>query len=82
MLDGSGSISYADWDLEKAFAMDAAAAFASRNLFENGGTASYVHFSTDLVSSGTFVSLDEFNAFVDADAYSGLWTNIEARLHL
>ena len=47
--------------------MDTVAAFAARNLFENGGEASYVQYSSTLVSSGTFTSAQDFIEFSAAD---------------
>ncbi|CAN0372348.1 unnamed protein product, partial [Scytosiphon promiscuus] len=70
VLDGSGSVSPSEFLLEKDFAEDTVAAFAARNLFDNGGMASYVQYSSTLTSSGTFGSEKEFNAFVDADKQS------------
>ncbi|CAN0599490.1 unnamed protein product, partial [Laminaria digitata] len=40
VLDGSATINALNeegWDLEKGFAVDTVAAFAARNLFDNGG---------------------------------------------
>ena len=71
VLDGSGSISAADFELEQDFAMDAVNAFADRNLFDNGGTASYVQYSSSLVSSDMFDNAQDFNDFSDADVQSG-----------
>lgn len=71
VLDGSGSIASADWLLEKDFAKNTVAAFANRNLFDNGGTASYVQFSSSVESFGTFPSQSEFDAFVDGDDQAG-----------
>lgn len=76
VLDGSGSIYSDDWELEKDFAKDVVAAFSGKNLFLNGGTASYVQFDSSIVSSGTFSSLADFNAFVDADLQSQGSTDI------
>ena len=55
--------------------MDTVAAFAARNLFDNGGMASYVQYSTFLIWSGTFDSAQGFKAFSDADVQSGQGTN-------
>lgn len=76
VLDGSGSINSTNWVLEKRFAKDVVAAFAERNLFENGGTASYVQFDWSLESSGTFYSLESFNSFVDGDVQGKFGTTI------
>ena len=53
--------------MEQGFAVDTVAAFAARNLFENGGEASYVQYSSTLVSSGTFTSAQDFIEFSAAD---------------
>ena len=75
VLDGSGSINADDFLLEQAFAIDAVNAFADRNLFDNGGTASYVQYAAVLVSSDTFDSAQSFNDFVNADNQMGGGTN-------
>lgn len=81
-MDGSGSVEQVDgaWELEKEFAKNTAAAFAAKNLFTNGGSASYAQFSTFALTedSGTFFSLEEFESFVDADEIIGGGTNIGA----
>lgn len=69
-MDGSDSIIPTDFELEKNFAKNAVEAFASRNLFDNGGMASYVQYSTDVVSSETFNTAQAFNDFVDEDDQS------------
>lgn len=77
ILDGSFSLHPADIVLEQGFAKEVVAAFAERNLFENGGTASYVEYSilvapgTHLFGAGTFLSAEDFNNFVDFDGQSG-----------
>lgn len=77
ILDGSFSLSPANITLEQGFAKDVVAAFAERNIFENGGTASYVQYSirvapgTHLFGSGTFLSADDFNDFVDFEGQPG-----------
>ncbi|CAM9524910.1 unnamed protein product [Pylaiella littoralis] len=76
VVDGSGSISPDDWELEKVFAKDVVAAFTERNLFENGGKASYVQFSSYVYSSGSFTSQEDFDEFVDADFQSSGGTDI------
>ena len=78
VLDGSGSIEPSDFELEKDFAMDTVAAFADRNLFDNGGRASYVQYAKTLASSSTFDSAKAFDAFVDADtqAKGGTTTSV------
>lgn len=77
VLDGSASIYSEDWELEKDFAKDVVAAFSEKKLFQNGGLASYVQFSSYVVSSGTFTSVADFNEFVDADEQSRGGTDIE-----
>lgn len=78
VLDGSGSISSENWELEKDFAKDVVSAFTEKDLFENGGTASYVQFDSYAHSSGSFTSQEEFNDFVDADLQSQGGTEISA----
>lgn len=81
IIDSSGSVSDAELDLEKDFAKSAVASFASRNLFTNGGMASYASFSTVASEGGTFASSVEFDEFVDNDPIvSRSSTNIEAGL--
>ena len=60
--------------LAKNFAKQTVAAFADKNLFVNGGEASYVQYSNNVVSSATFNSVEDFDEFVDADRQSGLGT--------
>lgn len=78
ILDGSGSIDTNEWALETDFAEDVVAAFADRNLFENGGTATYVQFASAVGPSGTFNSTEAFNDFIDAAGKLGGGTNIES----
>ncbi|CAB1109109.1 unnamed protein product [Ectocarpus sp. CCAP 1310/34] len=66
VVDGSGSIVSSDWILEQQFAKDTVAAFARRNIFDNGGTASYVQFSTSTYDEGTFTSTESFDEHVDS----------------
>ena len=73
IVDGSGSIAEADFVVEKNFAKQTVAAFAEKNLFVNGGEASYVQYSDDVISA-TFNSVEDFNEFVDADPRAGLGT--------
>lgn len=54
-----------DWLQKKEFVKDIAASFAERNLFDNGGTASYVQFNGTEYTSGTFSSTQRYDAFVD-----------------
>eukprot|EP00903_Cladosiphon_okamuranus_P014706 g13628.t1 len=65
-VDGSKSIDPDDWILEQQFAKDTVGAFAKRNIFENGGTASYVQFGDSTYDEGTFDSVETFNSHVDA----------------
>ena len=67
IVDGSQSIEADDFVLEKNFTKQTVAAFAEKNLFVNGGEASYVQYSSSVVTSATFNSVADFNEFVDAD---------------
>jgi len=69
--------------IEKEFAKNVTASFAERNLFANGGTASYVQFSSNVDDSdtGTFYSLADFNDFVDANDYIGGGTDIDGGIN-
>lgn len=82
VLDASGSINgrsgVDEWDLENEFAKNTVAAFASRNLFENGGTASYIQFSDEAISSEPFSSKANFDAYVDSSRQVDGDTNIVA----
>lgn len=81
IIDSSGSVSASELLLEIDFAKKAVASFASRNLFTNGGTASYASFATSVSEGGTFSSTAEFDEFVDNDPRaSGGSTNIAAGL--
>lgn len=80
IIDGSGSVSSAEEELEKDFAKSAVASFASRNLFTNGGMASYASFATTASEGGTFGSSAEFDEFVDTAPTASGGTNIEAGL--
>lgn len=77
VLDGSFSLDPAEIALEEAFAKNVVAAFAERNLFENGGIASYAEYSilvapgTHIFAAGTFLSAQDFNDYVDFDGQSG-----------
>lgn len=66
MVDGSDSIEPEDWEKEQRFAKQAVAAFARRNIFENGGSASYVQFTTFPFYMGTFYSEELFDAHVES----------------
>ena len=77
IIDSSGSVDDVEFVLEKDFAKSAIASFASRNLFANGGTASYASFATFASEGGTFTSAAEFDAFVDAAPRVIGSTNIE-----
>ncbi len=70
MVDGSNGTLPAEFDLQKSFAQGAAALFAEKNLFENGGTASYVQAGDAVVSDGTFTSQEAFDTFVADDEFS------------
>lgn len=76
VIDGSGSIGAGDFLLALDFAKDTVAAFADKQLFENGGTASFVQFDRSVGSGGPFSSLEDFNSFVDAQDQRGRGTNI------
>lgn len=80
IIDGSGSVSSVEEELEKEFAKSAVASFASRNLFTNGGMASYASFATIASEGGTFGSSAEFDEFVDTALTASGDTNIEAGL--
>ncbi|CAN0540647.1 unnamed protein product, partial [Ectocarpus sp. 12 AP-2014] len=82
IIDASGSIFEIEgaFPLEKEFAKNVTASFAARNLFTNGGTASYATFSDDASDGGTFGSEAEFNEFVDNASWEEGDTNIEAGL--
>ena len=73
----SDNFTRSEWTKEKEFAKSLVAAFADRNLFENGGTASYVQFHSVVQSFGSFTSLEEFNDFVDRDEKGIGGTNID-----
>ncbi|CAN0405319.1 unnamed protein product, partial [Ectocarpus sp. 8 AP-2014] len=82
IIDASRSIFDIDgaFLLEKEFAKNVTASFAAKNLFTNGGTASYASFSDDASDGGTFGSEAEFNEFVDNAPWEEGNTNIEAGL--
>lgn len=65
IIDGSTSVGSTDFLLEKDFAKNAVASFASRNLFDNGGAAAFAQFSSSASEGGIFTSSEEFDAFVD-----------------
>lgn len=69
-MDGSRKTdaSNSTWELEKDFAKSTVAAFEDKNLFVNGGSASYVQSSLNALdtNSGTFHSLEEFESHADA----------------
>ncbi|CAM9945666.1 unnamed protein product [Ascophyllum nodosum] len=73
VLDGSDSVGSANFLVQREFAKNIIAAFAERNLFANGGTASYVQYSSfvDASDTGTFFSLKDFNNFVDNNQFNG-----------
>lgn len=76
VVDGSGSITADNFLLSKDFAKNTVAAFAEENLFVNGGTASFVQFSSSANPGGTFSSQADFDAFVDAEEQISSGTNI------
>ncbi|CBJ26488.1 similar to collagen [Ectocarpus siliculosus] len=76
IIDASGSVGTADWELSKEFAKNTVASFAEQNLFTNGGSASFAQFASDASEGGTFYSLEDFNAFVDADVKHSGGTDI------
>eukprot|EP00903_Cladosiphon_okamuranus_P021518 g19782.t1 len=76
VVDGSGSIYPEDWEKEQTFAKQAVAAFARRNIFENGGSASYVQFTSLPLDMGTFYSEEDFDAHVDDVVQFGGGTDI------
>lgn len=76
IIDGSSSVSGDDFVLEQEFAKNAVASFASRNLFDNGGKASYAQFSSSASEGGTFDNIADFNTFVDDDGQMGGGTDI------
>ena len=76
VVDGSLSIAADEFVLEQQFAKDTVEAFASRELFEKGGTASYVQFSGTTYDEGTFNSSQSFNAHVDSVVQTGVGTDI------
>lgn len=76
MVDGSPSLEPEEFDLAQQFAKDTVEAFARRNIFDNGGTASYVQFSGTTYDEGTFDSPESFDAHVDAVEQTGLGTDI------
>ena len=53
VLDGSGSVGSDNFDIEQEFAKNLTAAFAESNLFANGGSASYVQFTSYVDASDT-----------------------------
>ncbi|CAM9476653.1 unnamed protein product [Ectocarpus sp. 12 AP-2014] len=65
IIDSSGSVSTAEWELSMEFAKNTVASFAEQNLFTNGGSASFAQFSSSASEGGTFYSLEDFDAFVD-----------------
>lgn len=75
-MDGSLSIAEDEFVLEQQFAKDTVEAFAKREIFEKGGTASYVQFSGTTYDEGTFDSSERFNAHVDSVVQTGIGTDI------
>lgn len=64
-MDGSGSVNIYERPYAIEFAIDTVSAFAELNLFQNGGTASYVEFATDVTEGHTFTSQDDFDEHVE-----------------
>lgn len=65
-MDGSGSVhSVFERPLAVEFAKKTVTAFADLNLFNNGGTASFVEFAESTSEGGTFTSQEEFDDLVD-----------------
>eukprot|EP00752_Nemacystus_decipiens_P006426 g5789.t1 len=76
VVDGSPSVEPEEFVLAQEFAKDTVEAFGRRNIFENGGTASYVQFSGSTSYEGTFDSPESFNAHVDTVIQTGSGTDI------
>eukprot|EP00903_Cladosiphon_okamuranus_P021746 g19994.t2 len=65
IIDSSASVDSDEHFLEKEFAKDAVASFSSRNLFDNGGTASFAQFAETATNGGTFDNIADFDDHVD-----------------
>lgn len=76
MVDGSPSVEPDEFVLAQQFAKDTVEAFGRRNIFDNGGTASYVQFSGTTYDEGTFDSPESFSAHVDTVVQTGSGTDI------
>lgn len=66
VADSSGTVDGNEYIDIKDFAKDTVAAFADRNLFENGGTASFAQFSHYVDPGETFSSQQGFDDHVDS----------------
>ena len=77
VVDASTSIGGSDWELEQQFAINTVGAFAERDIFVNGGTASYVQFSSSVSFSGTFTSNESFVNYVNTVGRVSGGTDIE-----
>lgn len=66
VADSSGTVKGNDYDDSKQFAKDTVAAFADRNLFKNGGTASFAQFSHYVDPGETFSSQQDFDDHIDS----------------
>eukprot|EP00903_Cladosiphon_okamuranus_P012576 g11773.t1 len=76
VVDGSPSVEPDEFLLAQQFAEDTVEAFGRRNIFANGGTASYVQFSGYPTYEGTFDSPESFNAHIDTVIQTGFGTDI------
>lgn len=76
VIDGSESIGVDNFEVAKEFAKDTVAAFADKNLFENGGTASFVQFSDSAESGGPFFSQEAYDYYVDRQEHINGSTDI------
>ncbi|CAN0391436.1 unnamed protein product, partial [Pylaiella littoralis] len=76
VIDGSKSIGVDNFEVAKEFAKDTVEAFADKNLFENGGTASFVQFSESAESGGPFFSQEAYDYYVDRQEHMNRSTDI------
>eukprot|EP00903_Cladosiphon_okamuranus_P005863 g5800.t1 len=65
VIDSSSSVNSDEHFLEKEFAKNAVASFSSRNLFDNGGMASFAQFGDAATNGGTFDNIADFDDHVD-----------------
>ncbi|CAN0434186.1 unnamed protein product, partial [Hapterophycus canaliculatus] len=65
-MDDSGSVDDSERQFAIQFAKDTVSAFASLNLFDNGGTASFAQFAVSASEGSTFTSQEAFDDYVDA----------------